>query len=242
MASVTDTIMMSVADVKCYDGHMPGDRLRDKKRDETRQRLLDAASRLFAERGYEETTSAEIAEAAGVTERTLFRHFDTKSDLLLANWRTHGAALRAAMREQPDDAPPIEVVRAGLRVFAQRLERASQQERDQTVTALGARLPVLAMLEIVLSNEAAISTELGRRLGRSDEDLDIRKAANASVGVLRATARANVVERRRRVSLAKRVSDGIDQLTPLFDVLEPPAPRTGGAGRGNPGPRSGRRT
>ena len=211
---------MSVTDVKCYDGHMPGERLRDKKRDETRQRLLDAASRLFAEQGYDHTTSAQIAEAAGVTERTLFRHFDSKADLMLANWRSHAAALRAAMAAQPEDARPIDVVRAGLQVFAERLERGTEQEREQTVTALGARLPVLTMLEIVLANEAFIATALGRRLGRSNEDVDIRMAANASIGVLRATARAHVVERRRRGSLARKMSEGLDRLAPLFDALE----------------------
>ena len=201
---------------------MAGDTLRDKQRDETRQRLIEAAGRLFAERGYEETTSAEIAQAAGVTERTLFRHFDTKADLMLGNWRENAAALAAAMRKQPDDAPPIEVVRAGLRAFAQRLERGTEQERDQTIIALSNRMPVQMILRIVLSTEHAISVELGRRLERSDEDVDIRKAANASVGILRAVSRANVVTRGRRGSLARKVSDGMDQLTPLFDALEVP--------------------
>ena len=200
---------------------MAGDTLRDRKRDETRQRLIEAAGQLFAAQGYEQTTSAEIAQAAGVTERTLFRHFDTKADLLLWNWRDNAAALVAAMSKQPDDAPPIEVVRAGLCGFAQRLERGSEQERDQTMRALGDRIPVLTILKIVLSTEHSISVELGRRLERSDEDLDIRKAANASVGILRATSRANVVARGRRGSLARKVSDGIDQLTPLFDALQP---------------------
>lgn len=210
---------MSVTDVKWYAAPMPGERLRDKKRDETRQRLLDAASRLFGEQGYENTTSAQIAEAAGVTERTLFRHFDSKADLMLGNWRSHAAAFRTAMAAQPDDAAPIEVVRAGLRVWARRLEEGSEQEPEQPMADLGARLPVLTMLEIVLANEAFIATELGRRLGRSNEDVDIRMAANASIGVLRAASRARVVARGRG-SLARTVSRGLDRLSPLFDALE----------------------
>jgi AcrR family transcriptional regulator len=198
---------------------VPGERLRDKKRDETRQRLLDSASRLFGEQGYDETTSAQIAEAAGVTERTLFRHFDSKADLMLGNWRSHAAAFRTAMAAQPDDAPPIDVVRAGLRLWAQRLERGSEGEPEQSMAALGARLPVLTMLEIVLANEAFIATELGRRLGRSNDDADILMVANASVGVFRAAARARVVARGRG-SLARTVSRGLDRLGPLFDALE----------------------
>ena len=76
------------------------------------------------------------------------------------------------------------------------------------------------MLEIVLSNEAAISAELGRRLELSDEDVDIRMVANAAVGVLRASGRAYVIEGQRRSSLPKTVSDGIDRLAPLFDALD----------------------
>jgi hypothetical protein len=87
------------------------------------------------------------------------------------------------------------------------------------MAALADRLPVLTMLEIVLANEAFIATELGRRLGRSNEDVDIRMAANASIGVFRASARARVVERG-RASLPRTVSRGVDRLTPLFDALE----------------------
>ncbi len=198
---------------------MAGDTLRDKQRDETRQRLLDAASRLFAERGYDQTTSAEIAQAAGVTERTLFRHFETKADLMLGHWRDNAAALAAAMRKQPDDTPPIEVVRAGLCVFAQRLERGTRLERDQSMRRPRGPNPRADDPQDRPLQRRCVSAELARRLDRSDEDLDIRKAANASVGILRAASRANVVARGRRGSLARNVSEGIDQLTPLFDAL-----------------------
>jgi AcrR family transcriptional regulator len=216
---------MSVTDVNGRLLSVAGGRLRDQKREETRQRLLDAARLLFAEKGYEHTTSAEIAQAAGVTERTLFRHFPSKADLMLANFRQHGAALRAAMRDQPHDARPAEVVRAGVLAFAERLARATEQEREETIAAYGERLPVLTMLKIVLSNEAAIAAELGQRLERSDEDADIRMVANASVGVLRAAGRAYVIEGQRRGSLVKTVSEGIDRLAPLFDALDHVASR-----------------
>jgi AcrR family transcriptional regulator len=49
---------------------------------EKERAILDAAQRLFGERGYTETTTAQIARTAGVTERTLFKYFPTKADLL----------------------------------------------------------------------------------------------------------------------------------------------------------------
>lgn len=60
---------------------------------ERRQQLLAVATRLFAERGYEATTTASIAEAAGITEPVLYRHFENKKDLYLAVLRSCSAAL-----------------------------------------------------------------------------------------------------------------------------------------------------
>lgn len=60
---------------------------------ERRQQLLAVATRLFAERGYEATTTASIAEAAGITEPVLYRHFENKKDLYLAVLRNCSAAL-----------------------------------------------------------------------------------------------------------------------------------------------------
>ncbi|MCO1654675.1 TetR/AcrR family transcriptional regulator [Pseudonocardia humida] len=58
---------------------------RERKKQLTRQALVDAAVRLFTERGYERTTVADIAEAADVSTRTFFLHFPTKEDVLLAD-------------------------------------------------------------------------------------------------------------------------------------------------------------
>ena len=56
--------------------------LREQKRERTRRHLVDAADKLFRERGYAETTVADIAAAAGVSTRTAFAYFATKDDLL----------------------------------------------------------------------------------------------------------------------------------------------------------------
>jgi TetR/AcrR family transcriptional regulator, regulator of mycofactocin system len=202
---------------------MTGEGVREQKRAATRQRLLDEGLRLFGERGYDGVTSAEIAASAGVTERTFFRHFATKADLVLANWHRHAAALEAAMAKQPDDARPIDVVRAGVEAFAARLARSVRDEPARSMLGYGGRLPVLTMLEIVLALESSISEELARRLGRTSEDLDIRIVANASIGIMRACGRA-YVQTNRRTSLAQLVSQRLDELAPLFDALDAPEP------------------
>ncbi|MBV1838104.1 TetR family transcriptional regulator [Acetobacter estunensis] len=57
---------------------------REAKREQTRKALIEAAMRLLSEKGFDETTVDEIAAAAGISRRTLFRHFPTKADLVTA--------------------------------------------------------------------------------------------------------------------------------------------------------------
>lgn len=77
-------------------------------------RLRRAAVELFAERGMEETTVAAIAERAGVTERTFFRHFSDKREVLFSSQDDFAALFIEPMRHAPASATPLEVVAAGL--------------------------------------------------------------------------------------------------------------------------------
>jgi AcrR family transcriptional regulator len=196
---------------------------RDRRREETRDRLLDAGTRLFAERGYEAVTAAEIADAAGVTERTFFRHFPTKADLVLTNWRRLAAELHVAMAAMPEKTPPIEVVRAGVGAFAAFLMRTVEAQPTASMADYAANLPVLSMLDVVLALEHSVSSELARRLARPNEDVRIRMVANASIGLLRAAGRAYALGERAR-PLTETATESIDDLRPLFARLEPGLP------------------
>ena len=70
---------------------------------QVRQRLQLAALELFRDRGYEETTAADIAERAGVTERTFFRHFPDKREVLFDGDDAFSEALVTAVRAIPPD-------------------------------------------------------------------------------------------------------------------------------------------
>jgi len=74
--------------------------------EEVRKRLQWAALELFRERGYEETTAAEIAAKAGVTERTFFRHFPDKREVLFDGETAFSEALATAVRNAPDALGP----------------------------------------------------------------------------------------------------------------------------------------
>jgi AcrR family transcriptional regulator len=74
--------------------------------EEVRKRLQWAALELFRERGYEETTAAEIATKAGVTERTFFRHFPDKREVLFDGDAAFTEAVTVAVRNAPKTLGP----------------------------------------------------------------------------------------------------------------------------------------
>ncbi|MEN0011960.1 MAG: helix-turn-helix domain-containing protein [Solirubrobacteraceae bacterium] len=79
-----------------------------------RERLVGAAVDLFIEQGYDATTVAQIAERAGVTKSTFFRHFPDKRELLVAGQEALSTLLAAGIAEAPAEATPLEAVAAGL--------------------------------------------------------------------------------------------------------------------------------
>src|SRR5262245_3133138 len=82
------------------------------------ERLQKAALDLFANRGYEQTTATEIAQAVGLTERTFFRHFSDKREVLFHGEEQLAGAFQAGVAAAPDDAAPIEIATATLRSAA----------------------------------------------------------------------------------------------------------------------------
>src|SRR3954466_542856 len=83
-----------------------------------RGRLEQAAMALYAERGFENTTVAEIAERAGLTERTFFRHFADKREVLFAGSSELQERMVQAVDDAPESLPPVDVVAAGLEAAA----------------------------------------------------------------------------------------------------------------------------
>jgi AcrR family transcriptional regulator len=82
-------------------------------------RLMKAAITLFAERGYEETTVAEIAERAGLTKRTFFRYFSDKREVLFSGSGELERVWLEATTAAPPDATPLATATAGLHAVAE---------------------------------------------------------------------------------------------------------------------------
>lgn len=79
-----------------------------------RERMVLAAVDLFTEQGYDATSVAQIAERAGVTRSTFFRHFSDKREVLVAGQETLSRLLAEGITEAPAGASPLEAVAAGL--------------------------------------------------------------------------------------------------------------------------------
>jgi AcrR family transcriptional regulator len=143
-----------------------------------RERLVVAAVDLFTEQGYDATTVAQIAERAGVTKSTFFRHFPDKRELLVAGQETLSRLLAEGIAEAPGNASPLEAVAAGLerassamgtmnRQLAPRLKAAvaasaELQERDALKSvSLAAAMTTALIARGVPDSTAHLAAELG---------------------------------------------------------------------------------
>ncbi|MFB7056065.1 TetR/AcrR family transcriptional regulator [Streptomyces vinaceus] len=143
-----------------------------------RERLVVAAVDLFAEQGYDATTVAQIAERAGVTKSTFFRHFPDKRELLMAGQDTLSRLLAEGISDAPADASPIEAIASGLerassamgpmnRELAPRVKAAiaacaELQERDALKSvSLAAAITHALVARGVPDATAALGGELG---------------------------------------------------------------------------------
>jgi AcrR family transcriptional regulator len=91
--------------------------LRERKKQQTRETIRRVALRLFAERGYEQTTLAEIAEAANVAPRTIFAYFESKEDILLCGERSFLDDLKRRLDERPEGTTTVDAIREFLSSF-----------------------------------------------------------------------------------------------------------------------------
>ena len=87
-------------------GHPPADGLRERKKRLMRQQLSDTATQMFMEHGFDAVRVAEVAEACGVSEKTVFNYFPTKESLVLDRLEATVSALRAGLADR--DVPPAE--------------------------------------------------------------------------------------------------------------------------------------
>jgi AcrR family transcriptional regulator len=98
---------------------------RERKRTKTRLMIQAEALRLFAAKGYSETTVEEIADAAAISPRTFFRYFPSKEDVVI--WDEYDPLVPELLQARPDDEPAAETLRAVIREALSGLYRSDPE-------------------------------------------------------------------------------------------------------------------
>ena len=185
--------------------------LRERKKQQTRQLIADTAWRLFADRGFERVTVAEIAREAQVAVATVFNYFPTKEDLFFYRLEAFGAQLVEAVGERPAGEPALAAFRRALMGSGGLLAQAEAGdhqalERLRTVNRVTAASPALQAREqlAMARNADALAALLAAETGAPAGDLGPQVAANALVAVQRA-----LVDHTRRRVLAEEQPVGL---------------------------------
>ena len=156
--------------------------LRERKKQQTRERIRREAYRLFAEHGYEATTVDQIADAAEVSSSTFFRYFPIKEDVVIQD--EYDPALAEALRSRPADEPVLEAILGTLKGS---LGATLQQDREDLLlrTRLTFEDPALRAHNVAEQDrsERAMAEVIAERTGRDPADLEIRCAAAAIIAV-----------------------------------------------------------
>jgi AcrR family transcriptional regulator len=201
---------------------MPELGLRERKKRETRRQIFDAANRLFAERGFDAVSVAEIARVADVSEVTVFNYFPTKEDLFYGGMQFFEEELIEAVRDRPAGRSAVDAFRRRL------LEGSGGLATKARVDAIKKGAQTISASPTLVARERDIVDRYTRRLaavlaeetGVSPDDVEPLGVAGTLMAVHRM-----LVERVRSQVLAGRrdsqlVEDYRSQARRAFRRLE----------------------
>lgn len=148
-----------------------------------KQAIQAAALRLFAERGYAETTVGMIADEVGIAERTCYRHFPAKPDLVLFDAADYD--LLARFRERPAAEGVITAFREALRAgYATLTDEQRDLERRRGELILAVPEVRAAHLDHFAAGALDFATAVAGRTGRTSHDPEIVAVSGAIIGIM----------------------------------------------------------
>lgn len=190
------------------------------KTEDARTRLQNAAVALFAEQGYDRTTAAGIAARAGVTERTFFRHFPDKREVLFDGGSVLSTALAESIAGMPDGLAPLAMLFRAFRAVLPLLEanRAISKPRHDVI----ASTPALREREVAKHEAMAVALAdalQARGVAALPADLAARAGMAAFVQAAVAWLNDGSVSLGAQLDLAQRALETL--LTGEFDGAQP---------------------
>jgi AcrR family transcriptional regulator len=157
--------------------------LRERKRQQTRERLTRSAMALFLERGFEATTLDDIAAAADISRRSFFHYFASKEDVVFAWQEESMAALIAAVAARPNDEPMLAAAENAITTMVRQIKPGEAI----AMACLKRDNPALQARDQVKYEklERALAEALGKRAGHETEELQARLVAMIATGAMR---------------------------------------------------------
>lgn len=184
-----------------------------------RGRLEQAAMELFQERGYDRTTVEEIAARAGLTERTFFRYFADKREVLFWGAENLRKLMTSAITDAPEATPPLDAMAAALDAAALLLQQRREHARErQGLIAAHAELRERELIKL-----AALASSCAEALrGRGVTEPAASLTAEAGIAVFR-VAFGRWVEDPRAQELSRHIRLALDELRAITAGTAAPA-------------------
>jgi AcrR family transcriptional regulator len=159
--------------------------LRERKKQRTRQLIADTARRLFAERGFEQVTVADIAREAEVAQATVFNYFPTKEDLFYSRLEAFEAEMLSAIRDRAPGQSALDAFGAFLLGQDGVLARDAPDEQIRTITRIITESPALLARERQVFDRyaEALAALLAEETGAKPGDVVARVVANTLIGL-----------------------------------------------------------
>jgi len=196
--------------------------LRERKKQLIRQQISDVATRLFLERGFDEVTIAEVAEAAGVAKMTVTNYFPRKEDLVFDQHVELVSHAAQAIATRAPGESALAVLRRAYLEALQRQDASVGLAGQGFVTMIAGSPALLARLrEIDEQREAAVADTLAAESGESADDITVAVVAAQMAAVHRVLFRQAMrltLEGKKRADAVTELSTMADQ---AFGLLEP---------------------
>jgi AcrR family transcriptional regulator len=192
--------------------------LRERKKQKTKEAIQREAMRMFQERGYDETTIEQIAEAAEISPSTFFNYFPTKEDVVL--YDRYDPMMASLMLSRPSNEPPSVVMTYVFEALAGMLER----DRDIILARARMALQVPALRarfwEELERARDLVSSIIAARTGRDSEDFELKILSMVLVAAA-FEASQEWVRRDGRGSMFELVNQAVDvvQMGQRLDAL-----------------------
>ena len=187
------------------------DSLRERKKEQTRLALKEAAVRLFVEKGYTATSIEDIASAADVSRRTFFRYFGSKEGVIFAEADQTGAAVVAGLLAEPPEKSALVAYRDVIVRFIEAFPGAQEDILAQQRVIRGSLDLRSKAAELARQWRGRIADAFAQRESRTEANDADRVLAGAALGVVQSAMEDWVA--------ADGKDDLKDRITRSFDVL-----------------------